>query len=269
MTVRLMCLAGVLLVGTPIYWFTSPPEPEGGEAVELITSPLSRPASLPRISEPPPVTTHTDHKSAAVQAPPKEEGAGRELDLADIDYRPLLAQGKVTKSELALILSSFDDAQLLQFLLNNTHLTQDDFFSYQNPTETLRTLVERWLNDTEPFSPQDGVELLFGTRSSIGTDQLGVLSEFSHLNPSLYAYYRVPEGYSKSFVFLKWSNTSGDMLWQVDKQPLTGTPAELQEGWLRYSNGWPPGEYQVEVISAEEGLEVLASKSFQVYGPDG
>ncbi|WP_143750741.1 hypothetical protein [Marinobacter sp. ANT_B65] len=264
MIIRSLCLVGVLLTGTLIFWFISPDETEGGKADAPITSsPPGPDSNSSRIAEPLPVATSTGHGTADVQLEPLE-GA---RELAEIDYRPLLAQGKVSKSELALILSSLDDAQLLRFLLNNTHLTLDDFFGYQNPTKTARTLAERWLNNTETFN-QDGVELLFGTKSAIGTNQLAVQSEFSDMAPRLYAYYKVPNSYSKPFVFMKWTNTNNDTLWVLDKQPLTGSSVEIQEAWLRYSRGWPSGKYQVELISAEEGLEVLASQSFEVVDPE-
>ncbi|WP_133166254.1 hypothetical protein [Marinobacter fuscus] len=189
--------------------------------------------------------------------------ASVQKNLEDIDYRPLLAQGKVSKSELELILSSFDDAQLQQFVLNNTHLTLDDLFGYQNPTKAVRTLVDRWLNNTGIFSGE-GARLLFSARAASGTNRLNVQSKFLSLNKSLYAHYKVPDDYSKTFVYLKWTSTSDDALLILDKQPLTGTAPEMQQAWLRYTDGWPPGEYQVELISAEEGLSVLAAQAFEV-----
>lgn len=254
-----------LLLAALTFWLMPSNEPEGSVSVQAPSSLLSPPPANnpPPVSEPINVATDSHHETVIAQPQPPD----RPRDLADIDYRPLLAQGKISKSELAMVLSSLSDAQLRRFLLNNTHLTTNDFLGYRNPTQAARTLVERWLNATETFHRNE-VKLLFGTKSSIGTNRLAVQSEFSSEIPRLYTYYKVPDNYSKQFVFLKWTNTTNGTLWTLDKQPLTGTAPEIQQAWLRYTHGWPPGRYQVELISAEEGLDVLASQSFEVTEPE-
>ena len=79
----------------------------------------------------------------------------------------------------------------------------------------------------------------------------------------VYANFSLPGGFHDSTVFVKWYNTTTKKTLLFKK--MTVNPSERNHNiWLRRSNGWESGIYNVEIYSANENMNLIGASQFEV-----
>lgn len=68
-------------------------------------------------------------------------------------------------------------------------------------------------------------------------------------------------------VLVRWRRDGDAGVMELTQHAVPARPGEPPSIWMHRPQGWEPGSYHLEVISADPRLEVLAAAQFDIVGP--
>lgn len=175
--------------------------------------------------------------------------------------------------EEALALAQGQDPAALQtFFAEHTHIDADWLHRTGLSPEILPELYARWAAGAwereRTSAPGDVLLSRFSPASDGGPYR--AQHSFQSQDRAVFLHYSLPEHYQPDAVLVRWVREPADgrqptdALQHFDRHHLTGDPQLRQEAWMRPAEGWDPGDYRVEIFSADAELQLLASQSYRV-----
>lgn len=76
-----------------------------------------------------------------------------------------------------------------------------------------------------------------------------------------------PLTFAEDAVIVRWRRPGDDAVLELGAQFAPATPGEPLQLWMFRPQGWEPGRYRLEVISADPRLAVMAAGDFRIAAP--
>jgi hypothetical protein len=184
-----------------------------------------------------------------------------------------LAQGArqgLTADDINRRLEDLPPRALATFFERHTHISLQWLHDNGLPQELLSELYRLYALDGSTPKTAAVPAPLGLTRYASGNAGPRYRNVFADINTTIFLHYTVPDTYNADAVIVRWLDADNRSLVHLDRHYLTATVYEVQEAWIRRPKGWAPGEYRVEVFSADSALTPLAAADYRVfrYGED-
>jgi|GEM_PF-1362495 len=161
---------------------------------------------------------------------------------------------------------------LLAFFAEHTHIDAEWLHRSGLDPKLLPELYARWAAGARKQEHDSAPGDVLLSRFSPGSDggPYRAQRSFQPQDRTVFLHYSLPEHYQPEAVLVRWIQAPDDgrppseALQHFDRHPLTGDPRLRQEAWMRPAEGWDPGDYRVEIFSADAELQLLASQSYRV-----
>jgi len=270
LTVSVVFVFALVSALTLVRWATSP-DPQSVEQVES-------PAPVPGSTEPQPV-----HHGAV--APTREALAAEGSDRKDSEVEEEEATVQRALRELCLALDlgfsseealalahSYAPEVLAAFFAEHSHIDADWLHRNGLSSELLPELYARWATGAAPEerSSAPGNVLLSRYTPRLDGGPYRAQQRFHPEDRTVFLHYSLPERYQSDAVLVRWvrekgaGKEQGGPLQHFDRHHLSGDIHQRQEAWMRPARGWEPGDYRVDIFSADADLQLLASESYRV-----
>lgn len=161
-------------------------------------------------------------------------------------------------------IAQMSDRELRTAIVTTTELDEEDLEGVEDVHAYAARLAEiamdGILSEADPRSGANRVQ--FATAAPEGDPTEGARDRFEPSDRLIYAIF--PTGdYPHDFVTLKWYRTDVPQILMLDRHRIVpGDPHGWV--WIRQSEDWEAGEYQVDVYSGDEALRRIATGRYRI-----